>query len=279
MSRPPYPKAQKGQEKHHPYQWLPQLQKAEDGAKRSRDSYRVNDAGFGPKKSAEREYLVSLRKVARAAAKFVETHVDGVTIRNLPRMKKILADYSEALESWAINQAERLVSSISEYNAKAFKAQSKEIGRLLSREVEKSVVGLRARELVAGQVKLIKSIPIEAGERAQQLAMEATVGGERASQVAQELARTQEVTLSRAELIARTEASKASTAITQARAESVGSEGYIWRTAEDADVRDSHKKMNGKYVRWDSPPTLDNTTGHPGEHPNCRCIAEPVIPD
>jgi uncharacterized protein with gpF-like domain len=37
--------------------------------------------------------------------------------------------------------------------------------------------------------------------------------------------------------------------------------------------------MEGKFVRWDEPPTLDNLTGHAGALPNCRCRPEPVIPD
>ncbi|MDR8377773.1 phage head morphogenesis protein, partial [Acinetobacter baumannii] len=55
--------------------------------------------------------------------------------------------------------------------------------------------------------------------------------------------------------------------------------GYIWRTSEDGDVRPSHKAMNGKFVAWNSPPTLDNLKGHAGCLPNCRCYTEPVIPN
>ena len=36
--------------------------------------------------------------------------------------------------------------------------------------------------------------------------------------------------------------------------------------------------MEGKFVSWDSPPTLDGMTGHAGEFPYCRCYPEPVIP-
>lgn len=90
---------------------------------------------------------------------------------------------------------------------------------------------------------------------------------------------TGRVTRSRANTIARTEVSRASCVFTQARAENLGSEGYIWRTSEDGDVRPSHKAMNGKFVAWNSPPTLDNLKGHAGCLPNCRCYTEPVIPN
>ena len=86
-------------------------------------------------------------------------------------------------------------------------------------------------------------------------------------------------TVGRARTIARTEVSRAQSALTQARAEYVGSEGYVWRTVGDADVRDSHAEMEGKYVRWDSPPKLsDGTVTHAGMIYNCRCWAQPILP-
>ena len=68
-------------------------------------------------------------------------------------------------------------------------------------------------------------------------------------------------------------------ALDQARALSIGSNGYIWRTAEDGDVRHSHREMEGKFVEWGRPPTLDGMTGHAGELPNCRCYKEIVFPN
>ena len=72
--------------------------------------------------------------------------------------------------------------------------------------------------------------------------------------------------------------SKAHTALTKARAEDVGSDGYIWRSVRDGATRPSHRAMEGKFVKWGEPPTLDGMTGHAGEFPNCRCYPEPVIP-
>ncbi|MGN5479510.1 phage minor head protein [Cupriavidus basilensis] len=59
---------------------------------------------------------------------------------------------------------------------------------------------------------------------------------------------------------------------------SIGSPGYFWRTSGDKDVRDSHRDMEGKFVEWDKPPTLDGMTGHAGCFPNCRCYPEPALP-
>ncbi|EOT9334790.1 phage minor head protein [Escherichia coli] len=76
-----------------------------------------------------------------------------------------------------------------------------------------------------------------------------------------------------------TELGRATGALDQARALSIGSNGYIWRTAEDGDVRHSHREMEGKFVEWGRPPTLDGMTGHAGELPNCRCYKEIVLPN
>lgn len=45
---------------------------------------------------------------------------------------------------------------------------------------------------------------------------------------------------------------------------------YIWRTAGDARVRDSHAVREGGIFVWGQPPE----GGHPGDDYNCRCWAE-----
>lgn len=45
---------------------------------------------------------------------------------------------------------------------------------------------------------------------------------------------------------------------------------YIWHTAGDGKVRESHAERNGQVYSWDTPPD----GGHPGEAPNCRCTAK-----
>ena len=112
----------------------------------------------------------------------------------------------------------------------------------------------------------------------QNKAIEAVVSGGRAEPFAKEIAASGDVSRSRANLIARTELGRATGALDQARALSIGSNGYIWRTAEDGDVRHSHREMEGKFVEWGKPPTLDGMTGHAGELPNCRCYKEIVFP-
>jgi SPP1 gp7 family putative phage head morphogenesis protein len=113
-----------------------------------------------------------------------------------------------------------------------------------------------------------------------ELVTEARSGGKRFEEVAAQIKASGKVTASRATLIARTEASRAAVTFTQARARYVGSQGYIWRTAHDADVRPEHQEMEGVYVRWDKPPITDmKNPYHAGCGPNCRCFPEPVLPE
>lgn len=150
------------------------------------------------------------------------------------------------------------------------------------RELMAASQGQVARSIIEEQVKLFKSLPLQAADRVYDIhnqAIETVVAGRRSSSLVDEIMRTGEVTEARARTIARTEVGRASTAITQARSTAIGSRGYIWRTSEDSDVRHSHAQMNGQYVDWSRPPTLDGMIGHAGQFPNCRCYAEPVVPE
>ena len=60
--------------------------------------------------------------------------------------------------------------------------------------------------------------------------------------------------------------------INQLRQQDLGVERYIWRSQDDAKVRDSHTGYDDQVFRWDDPPA----GGHPGQAHNCRCYAEPI---
>lgn len=62
--------------------------------------------------------------------------------------------------------------------------------------------------------------------------------------------------------------------INQLQQQDLGIERYIWRSQDDAKVRDSHAEYDDQVFRWDEPPA----GGHPGQAHNCRCYAEPISP-
>lgn len=237
-------------------------------------------AKFGATKAAEQRLAVELRKVAQIVGGIVRAYVIGDKITDPKKLASVLEAYSEALGPWGDAVVAKIMEGVQSNNKRAWGQLSTSIGKELSSTMAESAVAAVARQLQREQVELIKSLPLEAGLRAQKLAQEAIMGGKRAGEVALELARTTEVTESRATLIARTEIAKANSSLTQARAQYVGATHYIWRSAEDGDVRQSHREMNGKIFRFDQPPAVEGEGNHgPGDIYNCRCFAEPIIPN
>jgi SPP1 gp7 family putative phage head morphogenesis protein len=191
-----------------------------------------------------------------------------------------LERYSEIITPWAQGVAERFTLDVSRQNEIQWRQHSKAIGSELRNIVDNTPIGQVTRSILAEQMKYIKSLPLEAADRVydiQNKAIEAVVSGGRAESFAKEIAASGDVAMSRANLIARTELGRANGALDQARGIAVGSPGYIWRTSDDGDVRDSHAEMEGKFVEWGRPPTLDKMTGHAGELPYCRCYKEIIF--
>lgn len=255
-----------------------------DAKKSSRES---QNKKFQASSTAERNFYRQLKKVAKASGHIVEAHVDGAKIIDESGMIKALNDYAKAIGPWAVRQSSKLLESVSNSNKRAYKNKSKVMGAALNTNVAEQNVGKTALALLNEQVALIKSIPTEAGLRAQKIAAENFINGTRAmpdqsvvDQLTQEMDMTTEVAINRAKLIARTETARANASFVQARAAAIGAQGYIWRTTLDGAERESHAAMNGKYVAYDHPPKLiDGTTGHAGTFPNCRCYQDPVLPE
>lgn len=254
------------------------------------DAKKTIKGKFEPSRQAEAQFHKALKRVAQLSGHIVEAHLNGTEIKDAEKMQQQLNDYAKALGPWAERQAAKLLEQVKNSNARAYKNKSKAIGVALKENLAANNVDAVARKLLNEQVELIKSIPIEAGLRAQKLALEAALEGRRAmpdettiQQIQEQLGVTTEVAVNRAQLIARTETARATAAINQARAMSVGSNQYRWHNSGDAAVRESHKYYKGKRLQgmifsWDNPPTLDDgMTGHPGTFPNCRCFAEPVF--
>lgn len=193
---------------------------------------------------------------------------------------KALQDYAVMLTPWANSVAAYMVADVSRRDAKIWKQVSREIGAGLRREIDYAPVGGVMQEMLASSVGLIKSLPLQAAEEVHQIVLNNLPAGRRAASLIPQILELGSKTEARARLIARTEVSRTASLMTAARAQYAGSEGYIWRTVGDADVRESHAEMEGKYVRWDTEPKLsDGTRTHAGCIYNCRCFAEPVLPE
>ena len=123
-------------------------------------------------------------------------------------------------------------------------------------------------------VALIESIPEEYFDKIEGVVFRGTVQGRDATSMIKQIVKIGDVTENRARVIARDQTSKLNSALNQQRSQNLGVEEYVWRTANDERVRDSHKSKNGKTFRWDDPP---KDTGHPGQDIQCRCVAQAII--
>lgn len=127
---------------------------------------------------------------------------------------------------------------------------------------------------------LIKDIPAKTSRQIADRISSALINGTEPKQTTKEvfdiMSERTDVSDSRAILIARDQTAKLNGQFTRERQEDLGVEGYIWRTVGDERVRDTHEENDGEFFSWDNPP---GETGHPGEDVQCRCWAEPVLPE
>ena len=104
--------------------------------------------------------------------------------------------------------------------------------------------------------------------------------GFRASRLQDAIKAEYGVSANKARFLARQETSLLVSKYREETYKEAGVDQYQWSTSHDSRVRDTHKDLNGKFFRWDSPPIVDIHKGrraHPGEDFGCRCVAIPII--
>lgn len=230
---------------------------------------------------AEVQFARALRRVAARCGTLARANFDPARpMGSSAKVRRELENYGQGLQQWAKATASRMVQDVSRRDEKFWFDQAKLIGKNLREEIKSTPVGIALRERTYESAALISSLPLEAAQRVEQLSVQYMTRGIRAGQLAKDIMRTGQVTESRANTIARTETSRTAGILQEVRAKSVGSEGYIWRTAEDIDVRDRHRRLEGKFFRWDAPPITgeNGERSHPGGIYNCRCWAEVILP-
>ena len=93
-------------------------------------------------------------------------------------------------------------------------------------------------------------------------------------------------------LLARDQMGKLNGNITEAQMQEIGLDLYVWSTAYDDRVRDSHALMEGLLCRWDDASVCSRDNGktweprpsgavdlHPGQDIQCRCVALSFYPE
>ena len=245
--------------------------------RRRRTSDAKKERPFGNWKSFERDYERQLRKVSGEIRRILEA---AKTDAELKLAEKRLGEYVKLLAPWADIQAESMVMRVYEANERRWGKYVKQYGFNLREAMTKGNIGQTVTKMIREAADYIKSLPLDEARRVGTIAKEAAMYGMRPEAIEERIKNEGDVTDSRARLIARTEVARSNSVLVRARAESLGSRAYIWQTAEDSRVRESHMEMNGKVCYWNDPPELsDGTKTHPGQIFNCRCIALPLLSD
>lgn len=253
-------------------------------------SYRRQERNrWGAAQKAELQYGSKLKQVARQVGVIIRGMNPGngiPTDQQARSMDVTLRKYSELLLPWATSIVERMLADVNTRADGAFREVLRaSTGGAINKEMVRRIFEDPAYHqfrlnLLNEEIGLIQSIPTDAAERVNGLVLEAKVAGARANEIAEEIKRSEHVSKSKAMLIARTEVARCNSLFVEARAQSLGSDSYIWETAEDGDVRESHRQMQGKVIKWSTPPTLsDGTTTHAGRIYNCRCRPKPILPE
>ena len=87
------------------------------------------------------------------------------------------------------------------------------------------------------------------------------------------VAEISKLTQNRVDRIAAFETDTINTEMAQRLSAAAGIKSYRWITQGDEHVRDEHVLRENKVYLW----SHAHDDGHPGEPPNCRCTAEPVL--
>lgn len=242
------------------------------------------------RRKAERRYqrmISRLLKRAEAEIANLANPTPQMIIRTLTRFSS-----SKAFERMAEEAARQTVTMLAVgqkhtwRSAAAASSRGRAIYEALMMETgPNTAVGQSISAIVAENSKLIVTCPHDMALRFSKLARQREFEGVRPDEITEEIMKeARHLREFEARRIARTESAKASTALVQSRAEAMGLDFYIWRTAHDGRVRAQHEKMDGMICRWSDPPDPESMAGersygryHPGGIFNCRCIALPII--
>jgi SPP1 gp7 family putative phage head morphogenesis protein len=253
---------------------------------------------FSNAHKASTSFGAKLRKLSEHVADIIKAHApapgEAFTPGQLARIDQALRLYSQAITPWARAASARMITEVDRRNITAWEKYTRGMAAALRKELRSpaSFVGGMMESLLANQVQLITSLPLEAAQRVHEKTLEAQFHASRYPEQEAEIREklkaahpeeTYRWLRARATLIARTETARTASVLTEARSRAIGVDQYIWKTAGDARVRKTHRALNGSAHSWDDPPPSDQAAdgswyhSHPGQIWNCRCVALPIV--
>jgi SPP1 gp7 family putative phage head morphogenesis protein len=226
---------------------------------------------------------VKLRKISSHVSELIKTWAqshpeDVLNPAHVPELVDQMDNYQRAITPWAHANVTRMTREVAAKERRAWEQHAAEMSEGMKQVLKRPPIGPafgRLRNEMAAQVK---SIPQDAAQRIYKIVGQALSDPVHHTEYIAQIMEAGAVSRSRANTLARTMVSSTAAALIQARALHAGSTAYYWETQRDGAVRPSHRRMQGRLVYWNDPPTLDGWTGHPGTAANCRCWARPIWP-
>lgn len=194
-------------------------------------------------------------------------------------------------EQYISHLAKETIAKVAIENAKnwreAFKESYKptEFYKTLLENTQGQIQGTLINKTLEN-AELIRTMPRLWASKATQVVMEETLKGRRASDIKKDIINLYgDISEASAQRIARTEISKTNALLTQTRSQAIGADWYIWKTAKDQRVRNSHEHMEGVLCNYNNPPNpeiLDKQNRSYGVYNagsifNCRCYSAPLL--
>ena len=204
------------------------------------------------------------RRFDRAYSEVITQAMNGVRLTVTgttpePRIAQLVAQNGQAINKFSAQQTDATFRSV--------------LG----------VAPVRAEPYIASQlatfqqrnVALIKSISTKYLDDVETIVRLGVDKGQSIAEIGKAITQKSGAAKKRANFIARDQVQKFNGQLNKLRQEEVGVTHYIWSTSRDVDVRDEHADRQGQKFAWNDPPE----DGHPGDAPNCRCSAIPVMDD
>lgn len=225
------------------------------------------------------DYLVELSAVALEYKPITEdaspTEVLSKTLEKLKR--KFVALF----ERQAPRIAENVVGMIDKASAVSSDQSLKDTSARIT--LKSKVPPDSINEHVRANVSLIKSIPDKYHEQIEKAVIKSVgPGGHGLKTVTDALMEYEGVTRRRAEFIALDQTRKVTSQLNAERVVKAGAKKFKWiHSGGGAHPRELHKYgLNGQIFEYANLPIIDERTGErglPGQLPNCKCIAQPIV--
>jgi len=173
--------------------------------------------------------------------------------------------------------AERRGLEVSEHNLRLLQSQVKQV-KGVDLFIAERGVQTKVKHFVSQNVNLIETIHQSYFKDVQTIVYNGVGKGESVSSMAQKITKRTGVSQNRAKLIARDQTSKLNSDIATARQTELGVKKFVWSTAGDERVRDSHADLDGRVFTYSQGADVDGESNVlPGQPINCRCVALPVF--